>query len=47
MLDRVQNWLTQPFKKDMNAWDWALFVLFLIVIAFLWLRVLNLITREL
>lgn len=46
MLDRVQNWLAQPFNSQMNAWDWALFVLFLIIIAFLWLRVLNLVTRE-
>jgi len=41
MLQRVQNWLAKPFSSEMDAWGWALFVLFLIVIAFLWTRVLK------
>lgn len=41
MLQRLQNWLSRPFSENMDAWGWALFVLFLIVIAFLWTRVLN------
>lgn len=46
MLDRVKNWLAQPFSETMDAWGWALFVLFLLVIAFLWTRVLQLLTGE-
>lgn len=47
MLDRVKNWLAQPFTTQMDAWGWSLFVLFIMVIAFLWTRVLKIITEEL
>lgn len=30
----------------MNATDWALFILFVIIVAFLWTRVLGLIVGE-
>jgi hypothetical protein len=46
MFERTKNWLAQPFTSTMSAWDWALFVLFLIVVAFLWTRVLNLVIEE-
>lgn len=46
MLDRVKNWLAQPFSENMDAYGWALFVLFLMVVAFLWTRVLKLVTGE-
>lgn len=41
MLDRVKNWLQQPFSGTMDAYGWALFVLFILVVAFLWTRVLK------
>jgi hypothetical protein len=35
------SWYASPFKSGMNALNWALFVGFIMIVAFLWTRVLN------
>lgn len=39
-------WLNQPFSSDQSAEKWALFVGFIMVIAFLWWHVMFYITGE-
>lgn len=41
MLDIFRDWLKQPFQLEMDAVHWAAFVLFLIIVAALWGRVLS------
>ena len=40
MIENVKEWLSHPFSMEMNAWHWALFLGFLLVVAGLWQRVL-------
>jgi hypothetical protein len=35
------QWYASPFKSGMNALNWVLFVGFILIVAFLWTRVLN------
>lgn len=46
MLTTVQTWLEQPFETNMDVWMWALFVIFILTVAWLWSDVVSLITKE-
>lgn len=45
MLDGFENWLHQPFRADMSALDWFLFLGLLIIIMALWRLILVHITE--
>lgn len=39
-MEYLSRWYKEPFRTDMSAADWALFVGFLIVLSILWKLVL-------
>jgi len=41
LITRVGNWAAQPFKEDMDVWNWVLFLAFAITVVFLWTRILR------
>ena len=45
MLDSVTSFINQPFSTEMNLWHWALFILVILVIIYLWNDVLKLIVE--
>lgn len=46
MFDYLEQFLKRPFRPEMDAWGWALFVLLLGIIAALWSSVIGLITKD-
>jgi len=40
MIDGFTNWLREPFRSNMSAADWFLFVGLLLVVMFLWRLIL-------
>jgi hypothetical protein len=45
MLENVQSWIAQPFSSNMSLWGWALFIVVLITIVYLWNDVLSIIVE--
>lgn len=35
------SWMTQPFKTQMSAFSWILFLGFIVIVCFAWTRVLS------
>jgi hypothetical protein len=45
MLNNVESWIAQPFNANMSLWSWALFILALMCIVYLWNDVLSIIVE--
>ncbi len=45
-VSRLSNFAAQPFSSQMDLWGWALFMGLVIVLAFAWTRVLNIIVEH-
>ena len=45
-LEGTKLWARKPFDTSGNAYDWVLFIGFVLVSIFLWTRVINSILRE-
>jgi hypothetical protein len=43
--DTIKNWWATPFQPNGDAISWALFLVFVVTVAFLWNRVLQHITE--
>lgn len=41
VVSRIGNWAAQPFSTSMNLGGWILFTGLIIIIAYLWTRVLH------
>jgi hypothetical protein len=41
MLVSLKNWWAKPFDSQQNAWNWALTLLFIIVVVAMWGRVIR------
>jgi hypothetical protein len=44
MLTNIEAWIAQPFSTSMSLWGWALFLIVLITIVYLWNDVLSIVT---
>lgn len=41
MLANFQAWIKQPFNAEQSAWDWFLFLGFILIAALIWRVLLN------
>jgi hypothetical protein len=45
-MDKFKKWWSQPFTLDGDVTDWVLFTGFILIIIFMWTRVLRDITEN-
>ncbi len=45
-VSRLSNWSAQPFNSQMDLWGWVLFTGLIIIVAFAWTRILNIIVEH-
>lgn len=46
MIERIHGWLRKPYSDDMDALHWVLFLGLVLIITFLWSRIMAHLTAE-